>query len=618
MALWPTRTLAITTRKSNTNIYSSKGDVTISGEDATDENEGLRAYYQARLFAAQGNADAAYREYERASTLITEDKIRLAEAFTRMARHQAEQGNSEVAADNMRKAAALFPADAERQLQAANFLLRQGMPGAAVEYFDRALTLNPDPELRIAVYRTLTDGFKRSRDEANFAEYAKRFGEAISADGRSASTAEQGRLALYEADMHAAAGDDAKAFEARKRASDLIDDERTRSDLHAAMADYLAKTGRKEESIEHMELSLQSMRTVPWKLREAGNLYVRMDMPEKALECFEMSLEHSTTLADRGASYKSLSEIHQRLANNDRYIFYPEKYIECLNELVAGRGFFREEQGRLHFYRGELHRARGEPAAAYSEYVEASGLLRDVYALSETYLNIARYYAEHLGDEQQAETAMDTSVSYIPHASWKLSQAGAFFDRLDKTDKALEYYHQALDRSRLPLEQAANYRAIAEIYHRLGDREKFVEYAQLFLAIMTRESDNRQLSDSEMAYKAYFTAAMYTLDSEQDLAFAEYQQVVKYSKDPRHLAEAYLRMAQYYLDHKDDRERAAEMMDKSAAQLPGQAWKLQQAGDFFHAARHAAASAFLLPTGASGCDHSRRPGYGASIFGRLL
>ncbi len=558
-----------------------QGDVAIPGEDATDENEGLRAYYQARLLAAQGDADAAYREYERASTLITEDKIRLAEAFSRMARHQAEQGNREIAADNVRKAAALFPEDAQRQVQAGNAMLRQGMPDAAVEFFERAIVLNPDPELKIASYRTLADGFKRIRDQDKFAEYARRFGEAISADGRSASDEEKGRLALYEADMHAAAGDEAKAFAARQQASTLIHDERTLSDLHAAMADYLAKTGRREESIRHMELSLQSMRTVPWKLREAGNLYLRMDMPEKAIECFEMSLENSTTLADRSASYKSLSEVHQRLANDNRYIFYLEKYIECLNELVAGRGFFREEQGRLHFYRGELHRARGEPAAAYHEYVEASGLLRDVYALSETYLNIARYFAEHLGDTQQAETAMDTSVSYIPHASWKLSQAGAFFDRLGKTDKALEHYHQAIEHSRLPLEQAANYRAIAEIYNRLGDREKFAEYARKFLDIMTRESESRQLSDSEMAYSAYFQAAMHTLEGEDDLAFREYQHVVSLSRDPRHVAEAYWRMAQYYFDRKDDRERAAEMMDASAAQLPGQAWKLQQAGDFF-------------------------------------
>ncbi len=82
--------------------------VALKNGDASDFDEGQRAYYQAELYASEGRTDDAYREYTIASGLITE-KYRLSDIFTRMAEYERGVGKRDEAIASMRTAADLLP-----------------------------------------------------------------------------------------------------------------------------------------------------------------------------------------------------------------------------------------------------------------------------------------------------------------------------------------------------------------------------------------------------------------------------------------------------------------------------------------------------------------------------
>lgn len=164
----------------------------------SDEEKGLAAFYQAELYEAANEPARAFQSYETASRLLKE-KHRLSETYVKMARYQAEQGDSALAASYAESSVALLP-DQIWRIQDAIGIFRQtdNLPKAE-EYAKQAVFL--DPMQNGGLYQELADMYLNKGDRENFlannALYIDYLLERMEKSGVKPSREDQ--LKLYEA-----------------------------------------------------------------------------------------------------------------------------------------------------------------------------------------------------------------------------------------------------------------------------------------------------------------------------------------------------------------------------------------------------------------------------------
>lgn len=495
--------------------------------EASPENpEGLLAYYKGRMYDMQGDSEQAFLAYADAFRLLRAP-VRLSAIAMRMAEHQGRVGNREDAAGYAREAAALQPGDARTLRDVGYFFLGQGDLDEARAYFDRFVELASAPDDQAPVYAALADAYGKKGDIDKYVQAVERYDAIIGKDSRTPTQMEEARLALFQADIHTRQGDEDRAFLAYQRAARFVGNRYQLADIYYRMAIYLADTGRIQQAMENMELSVASMPGTPWKLRQAGGFYSGIGMPDKMLEYYHRALDNSSTPESTAASLAALANAYKGLEDTERFLEYARRFIEFQSERADL--LEPEERGMLHFYQAEIHTAEGDDEAAYADYERAAQLLVSPGLRSDILHRMALYHAGR-GDMVQAAHHMEQSVAALPETLWKLRQAAGFYGSIGMTEKMLEYYHRALDLSPTPASESVSLAALANAYKNLDDVENYLIYARRYVAL--QDGRGGELDGEEQGLRLYYLAEIHMAEGNGAAAYGEYERAASCSPIP--------------------------------------------------------------------------------------
>ncbi len=540
----------------------------------TDVEKGLSAFYQGEIALARGENEAASTAYEQALKFLS-DQNKLSDAYWHMATIQSARGNVERAAEYAEQSAAARP-EAWKFEQVGNFLLGINQPQRAFRYFQQYVQATSAGDAgTAAVHAIMANAYKDAGDRARYLESAQSYIDAVTAGGRTPTRDEQGLAAFYQGEILAARNQPDAAYREYAAAAELTSDMFLRSDIYLQMAQYHADRKERDQAIVFADKAAAAVPAEDWKLQQIGEFYDRNSMPEKALDYYRLILPITDSAKTRAATYSAIAEIYSKMDDQEQYRANAAEYIA----IIASGEFTptRDEDGLRYFYQGDIETARDNADAAYQAYERASQLVTDKYRLSNIYIRMARYQVAK-GNKELAVDFADRSYSLIPDQGWRVMEVGDIYNTLELTDKAIEYYELAAELSTGIDKPTAAYTALAEVYKKLGNQQRYIEYAALYVQAMAERQG--ELSDNEQAQVAFYQGEIADHAGNHDQAYAYYEQAARLSTDRFRLSDIAMKQAEYHAKA-GRREVAGEFAEKSAALLPDQAWRQLGTGEFF-------------------------------------
>ncbi len=451
------------------------------------------------------------------------------------------------------------------------------LPDLAIRYYTRALEVSAGAADQPPLYMGMAESYLKKRDADQYLAYAGRYIDAVAERGDDAAPEEKGMRAYYQAELHAAAGRPEEAMREYAVASTLLVNPVQLSDIYIKLARLHAAAGDKEKAVGYVEKSVSYYPDKSWKLRQAGEVYFRLDELEKAIEHFERALQYAPEAStDAVASNGELAEIHKRLRQRDKYLHYAEKYIEAA--AVHDGSLTAAARGLRAYYQGEIHSAREEPQEANAAYEQAARFFSDnPTRLSDSYMRMAEYQ-HRFGSRDLAIEYGEKAAALLPESFWRLQEAGDLFRSIDgMIDRAIELYTGAVRYASSLTTRAAATSALADAYKLKGDIESYHLHAERYIELL--EERGTAYSDAETGLYHYYLAEMDQGDDAPDRRFTHYETASRYVTEKMRLADIYMQMAEYQARY---REVAAgvQYAEQSADLLVDYSWKLRQVGDF--------------------------------------
>ena len=548
--------------------------VAAGGRAPVPEEEGLAAFYRGEILAAKGEPEQAYQFYVTASNLVA-DKGRLARIQMKMAEYQAGLGHKEQAATHAEASAAALPEEPWKLREVGDFLLRLDMPEKAFRYFERYAELS-NPEDKAAVYGIMADAYRNRGDKELYLRFAGRYVSEVTAIDRPLTDAEQGAVAYYRAEILSAEGDADAAYREYERAAGFITDQYRLSEIHMTMALYQADRGNVSQAAALAEQAAQNLPDAPWRLRQIGDFFDRLNMPERAVAYFQRWLRMAESARDRAAAYSALAEIHKKMDDPEKYLEYARDYVTTVD--AAGYAPSDDEKGWRFFYEGELLSAADQPDGAYEAYERASRFFTDKYRLSDIFIRMARYRAAR-GDKDAAVGLAEQSLALLPDEPWRIIEVGDLYNNLELPDKAVEQYRRAVELTPKSGKRASLYTSLAEVSKKLDDLVHYIEYARLYIDAIDARSGG--LSGNEKGLRAFYQGEVLASEGKDDEAYRSFEEASELFTDKFRLSDIAMKQAEYHAK-RENKTVAAELAEQSAALIPDQAWRQRGVGDFFN------------------------------------
>lgn len=533
------------------------------GFQPTANEQGLDLYFQGEILTSAGDLPEAHQKYANASRLLTDD-ILLSDVFQKMAHYEAIHGDKERAAEFAEKSADKRPEEWVFR-RTADFLFNLNMPEKAYEYYDRSIRMsNPDDDA--TAYAIMADAYTARNDAEQSLRYGKQYVDAIAAKGADASGAEKGLSAYYQGKAFTADRKPDDAYLEYERASGFLVDKAKLSEVYILMAEYSALRGDKEKAAEFAEKSLAALPDEEWKVRQVADLYVRIDMPDRAVAV-------AGTPGHQAELVRNLAELHKPLDNQKEYLRFAGMY----RDIVTSPGYAAtdSEKGLAAYYQGDILSADKDYEGAHQAYIEASHLLSDDILLSDAFQKMAVYERER-GDKTKAAEYAEKSADKHP-VDWVYRRTADFLFQLDMPDRAVVYYDR-LAKATNPDDDATAYSIMADAYAARNDMERYLHYAGQYveaIAAMGEKAD-----DAQQGLAAYYQGKILDQAGKADEAYQAYERASALLADNPKLADAYILMAEYDVQ-KGDREKAVEYAGKSLAALPNEEWKIRQVANLY-------------------------------------
>ena len=532
-------------------------------EEAGDEAEMAR--FLRRLFGSHETSRAFYALW-RSFALAYEGKLGSAEMMLRLA--DSSSGDLRLKADSLTATALLTELKKERgsadMLKPVTDFLSDTSASIGV--------LTPESQVRVS---TLLGEARELLDQRSFSEAAARLDTV-----RPLLTRNEDKIQYlyFHAEALWSLAEYTRADQAYVATSVMLRDRYFISTAIYHMAEYAAMLHRREDAAQYALRSAAIMRDDSWVLRRTGNFFLNIDMTERGLTYLERAFETSDTLQNDADCYAALADAYKRIGEPERFLEYARLYVETIDKIIAQNGEYSDEQkGLAAYYQGDILTAEDKFKEAYTSYEAASTFLTEPYRLAEVYSVMAEYQAT-AGNIEKAESLAVKSADLLPGDAWKLRQVGGLLVRLGNKPKADHYLERALELSSSVRERAYSFIALAEASLAWGDISQFKQYADQYIALVKLHRD--QLSDAEEGFSAFFQGEMYFHQGARDLAYSEYERAAGLLDDRFKRAEAWMRLAELEA-RAGNLERATELADKSAGELPDQGWKMQLVGDFF-------------------------------------
>ena len=529
---------------------------------------GLAAFYQGEILMSEGKSDQAFLEYERASGLVTED-FRLSEIFYKMAEIEERRGRREQAADYAERSATALP-DAWKLRQVGDFFIRLDMPDKGFEYFSRFAQAGATPEDQASVYATMADAYKDLGDVKNYLRFAGEYVEAVSAEGRTPTRAEEGLVAFYQGETHRLRNEAGPAFDAYERASRLLADAFRRSEALMRMAEILSVRGERAAAAEMAE---RSAREVPdeWKQRQVADFLLRLGLAERAAGHFER-------VAGPGgetAVYAAMADAFREQGDTENYLRAAGNYVDAV--AAEGRASTVREQSLAAFYEGEILAARNDIPAALAAYGRSAGLSPDAFFRSGVYTRMAEIHAS-AKDKEQAAVYAEKAAAELPNEDWKLRQIGDLYERLEMPGKAIEYYEDVVRVSESPKTRALAHAALAEVYKKMNEPEKYLRHAGEYVAAVAAGAFFPSREDEGLRF--FYEGEIHQAKGEAEQAYRSFLKASELITESYRLSDVFIRMARYQVGN-GDKDKAVEYAERSLDLLPDQGWRVMEVGDVY-------------------------------------
>lgn len=542
------------------------------GYAPTGAERGAAAYYEGELRAAAGDEAGAYEAYARAADLL-DNRRRRSDAYAKTAEHLFSMGEREQAADRMERSVALLPEQPSGLRRAGDFFARLAMPDKAAEYYGRALEQSSSAADRASILAALADLAKDAGDRDAFLSHANAYMGALSRREGDVADEDIGLGHYYQAEIHAADNRPEEAFAEYEQAASLTTKPLRLSDILYRMALIRADAGDAAQAAELMERSVAVLPAQPWKIRQAAGLYASLGMEEKAAEYFERSLTMAKTAREKAAAHLALAE--RRKSDPDQYRMHVEQYLAALDE--AGGALSSDDEGRAHYYRGELRLAEGKPALAIAEYERAAELLGGDARRAEAYRKMAEISLER-GDRENALAYAEKALAASPEQIRPLKDAGAFFGRLELFERELDAYRRALSLAVSPREKASVIQAIADFHRARKELDLYLLRAREYIDEVALIGDSA--AGEEQGLAAFFSGEIHFAAGEKDEAYAAYSRAADLLADKYRRSEALFKMAGLSAE-RGDGELALFEGRESAALLPDRRWRAAGVASLF-------------------------------------
>lgn len=540
-----------------------------------DEN-GWRAFYQARLFSRQQEPDKAFAAFEKAAELFT-DKYQQSECYVQMAEIEAGRGNAKEAARLMEKAMATVPDNDWRARQTADMYGRLDMMPEAIDRYQRILARAKTPKAKAAVYRSLAEAYKRTRELDKFAGMAEQYVALTGTPDFAATPDEKAWNAFYRGELSAQHKDYEQALAAYEESAGLFTDSYQKSEAYYRMADVEAERGNNERAAELMEKSIFLVPDNSWRMQQAIDMFARLDKRDAAYRILEERLAKADTPKEKAAAYADAAELHRRFSDSDGFLRFAGQYVD----LIADNSFkpTREEIGRAHAYMADIHLADDDPDRALSSLEKAVGFYDDKSKQAELYIRMAGLQAD-LGHNDRAALLAEKAVSLQPDFPARIMDAASIFNRVNMREKALEYYNRRLALAKTPGEKAEAFSALADFYAG-PEREKYVQYAKDYIAAVS--TPGYTASNDELGRMYYYYAEMYRLDDMAEEAIASYDTAAGLVTDTYFQSGIFIKIAELEVT-RGNKAKAADLAARSLAPFPNDVWKSVEAARIYESA----------------------------------
>ncbi len=536
-------------------------------ETLSDAEAGLAAFYRAEILMARENAEQALAEYDRAAGLVAEN-YRRSDIYMKMAEVELNLGDKARAAQLAERSAEELP-DGWRLRQVGDFFIRLDMPDKAFEYFSRYAQNGPSPDNQASVYATMADAYKNQNNMQQFANFARRYTDAVTAEGYAPSSAEMGLSAFYQAEIYSAAGNEDLAFHSYEIAIPLLDDPNRLADAYMNMANYRAEKGEADEAARLAELSAASLPEA-WKQEQVGNFLIGLGMQDRAFAYFENYARQASSATDRASVYATMAEAALGQSDRERYLHFAAEYVAAI--AAADHTSTSAEEGLAAFYQAEILMSQNEAEQAFRLYEQASSLLEDKPKRAEALFRMAELQAEE-GNVDRAASLAEQSAAEQP-VPWKQRQVADFLLRLNLADRAAVYFERAGDQGG----RAAVYATLADAYKEMGKQELYLQTAAKYVGVVN--ADDYSPTSQEQALSAFYEGEILAGQDNPVGAFEAYGRAAELTSDKFLQSDLYMKMAELRASA-NDREQAALYAGKAAAALPNQDWKLQQVAELY-------------------------------------
>ncbi len=542
------------------------------GAAATKGEQGLAAYYQAKIHVSRGEDDAAYQAYERSIPLLTDGGKR-SDAYMRMAEYAALQGNAPLADQYAMKSLAELPNEEWKQREVANFYIRIGEPEKTIAHYQGILNRASTTRQKAEALRDLAELYKHQlRDPDEYARYAGMYRDLVFSPDSEASQNEIGLGWYYQGEILLARGDMATGYEAFEKATTLLTDAALTRDLLIRIADYQVRYGDRARAIELAE-RIPADYPEDWVYRWAGEFFVRLDMPDKALALYAESVRLSSP-GDTTAAYSLMAEAYGD-RNPDQYRKYAGEFIAAID--AKGDDAPDSERGLAAYYEAKIEAMRGNDELAYRAYERSVALLADRGKRADAYMRMAEYAARQ-GENNAAEQYAQKSLAEMPTEEWKQREVANFYVRLGEAEKTVAFYENRLNRATTPRLKAEALRELAELYkNQLRDTAGYARYAEAYRALVL--SPDFKATPNEQGLAWYYQGEIMVGEGDLGRGYEAYEKATTLLTDTALTRDLLIKIADYQVRH-GDRERAIELAERIPAEYPEE-WVYRWAGEFF-------------------------------------
>lgn len=202
----------------------------------------------------------------------------------------------------------------------------------------------------------------------------------------------RGLFLYYQSELRWGRGEPEEAYYGFRQASLLVTDRYRLSASLMRMAEFQARGGKREAAAAYAAKAADLMSDTPWRLQQAGDLFARLDLFDKANAYYYKALQlQAASPRDRARAHLALGRLHGRRGNRDRFLSHIRQYVEAID--IYQGPLTADEQGAAAYYKAILLESDGQPEKAYFYYERAAGLLEEKEARSRSYLKMAGYQA---------------------------------------------------------------------------------------------------------------------------------------------------------------------------------------------------------------------------------